>query len=128
MLTAAFTVRPATLDDLDWVKTMADRHRREIGFVNRAALTAAIDRGELLVSEQCGFCHYRTRKDGVAVIYEIVSESGGTGKGLLREVPLPVRLKCPVDLASNGFYRHMGGTLVAVEDGKRRRLNVWEWR
>lgn len=124
----AVWVRPATADDLDWVKAMADRHKRDLGFVRRGSLAAGIARGELLVRQEAGFCHYRTRGDGWHVVYEIVSEQSGTGRELLTAVPLPVRLKCPADAAANGFYARMGGMLVATETGKQRALNVWEFR
>lgn len=113
---------------------MADRHRRELGFVRRPALRDAIDRGGLLVTcAATGFCHYRRRRDGWSTVYEVVSERRGSGRALLDAVPRPVRLKCPVDLAANGFYQHLGGSLVGVESGppagapggRRRALNVW---
>lgn len=127
-LAALLAPRRATSADLDWVKRLADRHKREIGFVVRGALAAAIEREELLVCEGVAFCHYRTRRDGVAVIYEIVSEQPGCGRALLEATPRPTRLKCPVDLPANEFYARMGGTLVTTETGKVRALNVWEWR
>ena len=56
-------VRPATLSDLDWVKRMADRHRREVGFVLRPALVEAIERGELLVGiGASGFCRWHAHR------------------------------------------------------------------
>lgn len=119
--------RQATSDDLPWIKTMADRHKPEIGFVVRGALAAAIARGELLVVEGAGFCHYHRRRDQWTTIYEIVSEQPGTGRLLLDAVARPLRLKCPVTLPANGFYAHLGGTRVRTEPGKSRALNVWEW-
>ncbi len=119
-------VRVAAVVDLEWIKAMADRHRVEIGFVVRAALVEGIARGEILVTVG-GFCHFHRRRDGWRTVYELVSESPGAGSALLAAVPRPVRLKCPVPLAANGFYRRMGGVLVAVEPGRRRPLNVWEW-
>lgn len=106
---------------------MADRHRSELGFVLRSALQAAIDRGELLVVEGHGFVHYHRRRDGWHTVYELVSE-GGVGRLLLDAVPRPLRLKCPADLPANAFYQFVGGTLVRTDPGKRRPLNVWEWR
>ena len=32
-----------------------------------------------------------------------------------------------VDNASNGFYRHMNGTLKGVAVGRKRPLNLWVW-
>jgi len=122
------TVRPATPDDLDWVKRMADRHKLEVGFVRRPALADAVDRGELLVGVGAsGFLHYHRRRDGWHTVYEVVSEAPGTGRALVEAVPLPRRLRCPLDLPANAFYARLGGTLVQTEPGKRRPLNVWEW-
>jgi hypothetical protein len=122
------SVRSASSADLAWVKPMADRHRYELGFVLRPALADAIGRGELLVVERRGFCHYRTRRDGQHVIYELCSEDH-VGHALLDAVPLPRRLKCPADnLYANRFYHLVGGHLASIERGKRRRLFVWEWR
>lgn len=126
-------VRPATLTDLPWVKAMADRHKPELGFVLRPALAEAIQRGEVLVVYGEGFCHYHRRRDGGSTVYELCSEAfalrgvGGLGRALLAAVPRPVRLKCPIGLAANDFYAHVGGTLIRTEPGKRRALNVWEW-
>lgn len=125
------SVRPATVSDLDWVKRMADRHRREVGFVLRPALADAIERGELLVGiGASAFCRWHARRDGWHTVYELVSEAGagdGTGRALLDALPRPLRLKCPTDLEANGFYARCGGTLARVEPGKRRPLNVWQW-
>jgi hypothetical protein len=122
--------------DLDWIKAMADRHRAEVGFVQRAALAEGIARGEVfvvagqyvgLVASGCAFVHFHRRRDGWRTVYELCSEVPGCGRTLLAAVPRPVRLKCPVDLPANGFYERVGGTLARTEPGKRRALNVWEW-
>lgn len=119
-------VRLAQAADLFWVKAMADRHRAEVGFVLRAALEDGLARGELLVAAG-GFCHFHRRRDGWHTVYALVSEQSGTGSALLAAIPRPVRLRCPVTLAANRFYLRQGGALVAVEPGRRRPLNVWEW-
>ena len=123
-------VRLATEDDLPWVKAMADRHRVEVGFVMRHVLAMAVARRELLVLDtRDGFCHYHRRRDGWATVYEVVSERRGGGRALLGNVPVPFRLKCLVDNErANGFYARVGGTIARTETGKRRALNVWEWR
>lgn len=118
----------ATAADLDWIKALADRYRPEVGFVRRAALAAALARGELLVlPPQRGWVQFHRRRDGWHTIYELIGTGGGSGRALLQAVPRPRRLKCPVGLAANGFYAHLGGTLHAVEPGRRRPLNVWVW-
>jgi hypothetical protein len=45
---------------------------------------------------------------------------------LLAVVPQPIRLKCPVDNASNAFYEARGFDCFDTEDGRKRRLNVWQ--
>ena len=119
-------VRLATPADLDWVKAMADRHRDTLGFVRRGALAAALARRELLVVSARGFCDYHRRRDGQHVVYALCSE-GHVGRALLTAVPLPRRLRCPVDLAANAFYAHMGGQVACVAPGKRVALCVWQW-
>jgi hypothetical protein len=121
-------VRPATEDDLPWVKAMADRHRPQLGFLTRAMLGSAT----LLVAPEAGFVRYHTRRDGWSTVYDLCSEGRtqgleGVGRRLLEAVPVPRRLRCPEHIAANGFYRHVGGHRAARERGKRRRLNVWEW-
>ena len=120
-------VRCATVEDLIWVKAMADRHRHELGFVLRPALLEAIARQELLVVDGLGFCHYHRRRDGWSTVYELCSEDH-VGRLLLEAVPRPRSLKCPEDNKhANRFYHLAGGHLAAIESGKRRRLFVWTW-
>lgn len=117
-------MRRAVPDDLDWIKPMADRHRDALGFVTRAALAS----GTLLVPDDgSGFVRFHRRRDGWHTVYDLVSERPGNGRLLLEAVPRPRRLRCPTDLAANGFYAHVGGRLVRTEPGRRRALNVWEW-
>ncbi len=131
-------IRKANASDLDAIKCIADANRNELGFVMRPALTEAQARGELLVAERgdavVGFVNYRTLsrvRRGWHTVYEICVTGGWRGQGigaeLLDAVPRPVRLKCPVDLPANGFYRVYGMHNVWTEqpDG-RRALNVWQ--
>lgn len=115
----------------DNAKKLADQHRKQVGFVLRAALQAAIERGELLEAvindDVTGFAHFHVRRDGWTTLYEIVSVHPGSGRALLEALPRPLQLKCPVDNDSNGFYRHMGGTLKETVAGRKRDLNVWTW-
>lgn len=133
-------VRPASLDDIDAIKAVADANRPSLGFVMRPALHEAQARGELLVAADggvvVGFVNYRTLtrvRLGWHTVYEVcVAEDArgrGCGRALLDAVPRPVRLKCPVDLPSNEFYRRCGLINVWTEqdrgDGKRD-LNIWQ--
>lgn len=130
-----FYVRQATLEDIDAIKKIADKNSQQIGFVLRPALEENCKKGNLLVAEAIGeilgFCNYNTRKkDNTNVIYEVCVDykyrGNGIGKKLIDNIERPILLKCPVDNESNNFYGAYGFTLIDVEDGKKRKLNVWE--
>ncbi len=131
------TVKLATDNDLSLVKALADVHRHEIGFVNRATLAAGIDQQEVLWTPH-GFLHFHHRRDKISTLYHLcVAPSHrrqGMGKQLVstweeysRERGIKtLRLKCPLDLAANGFYSRMGFCRVSVEPGVKRSLVLWE--
>src|ERR1700753_776303 len=111
-------VRTAAISDYDWIKAMAQRHKKELGYVSYGAIKDSILKQEMLIAgDGKGFCRWHKRRDGWNVIYDLVSEKKGAGKALLLAVPLPRRLKAPVDIAANGFYERMGGQLAGVEEG-----------
>jgi ribosomal protein S18 acetylase RimI-like enzyme len=123
-------IRLARMSEIDAIKQVAQKHSREIGFILRPALVEAVKRGELLIDTASGgFCHYHRRRDGVSVIYEIcvpeAARGAGTARAMIDMLLRPVELKCPVDNASNGFYEHIGFTLIRTDPGKKRQLNVW---
>lgn len=124
-------IRLAKLTDIDNVKNTAKLMVKEVGFILRPALVDAVRREELIFEDRTdSFCHYHTRKDGVSVIYEICVLKENRGRGIARHminmIPRPIRLKCPVDNESNGFYKHMGFELLGTEPGKKRMLNIWQ--
>jgi hypothetical protein len=129
-----FTVKLAELSDIPAIKAIADKYSNEIGFVLRPALEENCKKGTLIVAKDrdtvLGFCNYNKRKDGVNVIYEICTEYCYRGNGIARKmieaIERPIRLKCPIDNESNNFYANIGCQLVDVENGKKRKLNVWE--
>ena len=126
------SIRIARLEDLDDLKRIADANRKDLGFVIRSALLAGIERNEIhCVHDDCvvGFVHWHLRRDGWSTIYEIATSTRrqGLGRMLLNSVPRPLQLKCPEGAMANGFYRRMQGTLVATVDGRKRRLNIWQW-
>lgn len=128
----ANSLRLATPKDLDLIDKLCRRHKRELGFVRRVALVAGIRNKEILVIPTVAMCDFHLRRDGWTTIYALISEKPGCGKRLLRTILKrgPVRLKCPVNLTANAFYRHIGGRLIRQErshSAKRRSLNVWEW-
>lgn len=134
-------IRNACLDDLPAIKRLVDTHKHELGFVPLPALVTALERGWLVVADVegsvQGMLNWWTRRDGVAVIYNIVvaptTRGQGIGQSLLQHLLEwaserhihQVALKCPVDLPANQFYRRTGFTLQKQETGKRRALNCW---
>lgn len=122
-------IRQATLTDIDHIKQVASRYKKELGFILRPALVEAVKRSELLYHPSGAFCHYHKRRDGITTIYEICVPDEARGQGLGRRMveilTRPVRLKCPLDNQSNEFYRHIGFELIGTEPGKKRQLNIW---
>ena len=126
------TLRLARLADLNWIDQLCSRHKRELGFVPRVVLAAGINTREIIVIPKVAVCHSHLRRDNWTTVYALVSQISGGGARLLKNLLArgPVRLKCPIDLTANGFYRHLGGRLVRQEtprSARRRILNVWEW-
>lgn len=134
-------IRPAIAEDIRQIKTLADAHRYELGFLRRPSLLGAIDRSELIVAQICadivGFVEYHNRRDQQTTLYNLVVHQDHRNRGIARylvnAVELDaqtnnkswVQLKCPEDLVANDFYKNLGYKLVCVEAGKTRRLNVW---
>jgi N-acetylglutamate synthase-like GNAT family acetyltransferase len=130
--------------DIEAVKRLADDNRSALGFVVRASLEARVRQRELIVAEHqgkvTGFVSFHHRRDGWTTIHELCMGDGsrkqGMGRALVEAVESDalranqkgIRLKCPLDLPANGFYARLGFIRVAVEDGKRRPLAVWEKR
>lgn len=132
-------IRAATAEEVDAVQKIANQNSKAVGFVMKAALHEAVKREELLVAlinEQIvGFAHFHKRRDGWTTLYEIAvlkPNGAGTGLALLHQLPLPLRLKCPVDNQSNTWYVSVGMTLVRTDPGRKRALNVYQrtapWR
>jgi len=136
------SVMRAQIADVKAVKALADKHRKELGFIRHAALEQAAREDRLLVAKAAGdiigFIHFRPCRDGHVTIYEIAIipewQGRGVGRSLIEAVVdearqcgcTVLRLRCPVDLPANGFYSRLGFVRVRVEKGKRRPLAVWE--
>jgi hypothetical protein len=78
VLITTVTTRLATLEDLDTIKYIADRNKKTIGFVNRAALIEAVSHECLYVAEDIrddcviGFANiWRRKKDDWLTLMEI---------------------------------------------------------
>jgi GNAT superfamily N-acetyltransferase len=137
-----FTLRQATLADLDTIKSLADDHRSELGFVLRPALARSIERSELVVAtnttDLIAFVEYHHRRDAQTTLYHIVVAPDyhrqGIGRWLIERLADEARaagkeiiaLKCPANLPANDFYAHTGWSLAGSEPGKRRPLNLWQ--
>ncbi len=138
-------IRKASEADLQAIKNLADREKYSLGFTRRSALEEGIRSGSIFVAEVdsqvIGFQQYYHRKsDLITTLYRktvahewrnkgigsllvdaVVEEARQAGKELLR-------LKCPVDNPSNKFHQDYGFVLVRVDPGRRRKLNVYEYR
>lgn len=127
------------LDSVTHAKAIANQYKQELGFVNSAALSESESKGCLEVIENIGFAHFHHRRDKQTTIYSLAvlpSECGnGWGRLLFYRVlcsaiernSKSIVAKCPEDLPSNRFYEAMGFTLIDVQPGRRRRLNVWRY-
>lgn len=131
------TIKFAQIKDLDWIKPLADRHRREFSFINRAILRKGIESQEILCIPDKGFLHFHHRQDARSTLYHlcVLQEERRRGLGKLlvsawednaRKNGVKIlQLKCPINLDANEFYRKIGFTQVEIQEGKRRNLTVW---
>lgn len=120
-------------------KAIANQFKSELGFVNLAALKVAEEKRSLEVIPSVGFCNYHHRQDKQTTIYEIAVakqyQRQGWGRLLFYRVLCAaiershstIVAKCPEDLPSNEFYQHLGFKLAAVEAGRKRQLNRWQY-
>lgn len=138
-------IRKAKSEEADQIKNLADSETETIGFVPKAAIREGIDQGYVLVAvvegEVVGFQQYYHRKrDRQTTLYrKVVSKTWrdkGIGTKLTRFVLNESKrlgrdklvLKCPVDNPSNVFHKKFGFKLIRTEEGKKRRLNIYEYR
>lgn len=150
-------VEMARMEHLHAAKTLADKHKRELGFINLAILRKAIESNSLLVvpllvdttklvhlaveteAALTGFVHFYVRRDSVVTLYSIVVAEAyrhvGMGRQLFEELvgvayargKTEIRLKCPAELSANSFYERLGFRVACVETGKNSPLNVWTY-
>jgi GNAT superfamily N-acetyltransferase len=112
------------------------RHRHELGFVNRAQcrekdLVTVTRDGDVVGALLGNHCVRKPQ----STVYEIAVASPYRREGIAArlvhrfadESPHDTLVaKCPESLPANQFYRATGWTRTAREDGKNRALNVWE--
>jgi N-acetylglutamate synthase-like GNAT family acetyltransferase len=138
-----FSIRQARDYELNSIKIIVDKNKKELGFVTRPALQFSIQRSELYLAVETatktiiGLVHYRHRRDKQTTLYSIVIEQNfrgyGIGKRLVRTLAKQARrkgqthilLRCPEELPANEFYRACGFQCTSVEPGKKRALNIW---
>ena len=132
-----FLFRAATEEDLIQIKKLTNRLRNELPFVMNVILRDAIKRDELYVCDNndniIGFVHFYKRNDGWTTLHEIgVSpefQRMSIGEKLFKLVPKPLILKTTVNNEkANNFYKKLGLTLLRIEKGRKRELNVWTIR
>jgi GNAT superfamily N-acetyltransferase len=140
-----FLIRKAVQDDLDQLKALADLEIETIGFTMLSVLQEGIGLGYMFVAEVSGRIvgfqqYYHRKRDRKTTLYrKVIAEPWrrkGIGSKLVNAVVDEARLlgreklvlKCPEDNESNKFHQSYGFEIVGTEPGKRRRLNVYEYR
>ena len=120
-------------------KQIADKFKQELGFVNRTSLKVQEDKEELIVLDDIGFISFHLRRDNRATIYNLAVnkdyQKQGYGRLLIYKLiclciennKRYIQCKCPEDLVANSFYEHLEFKLIDVEQGKKRKLNVWRY-
>jgi ribosomal protein S18 acetylase RimI-like enzyme len=123
-------------------KKIADANRDALSFVTRGKFQEAVEQKRGLVALQddkvIGFVLYRHRKrDKQTTLSDICVDKGHRGEKigrLLVEALVQdcrkksrefIQLKCPTDLPANEFYHSVGFKFHDIENGKKRKLNVW---
>lgn len=135
-------IREVKESDIDCIKHIADENRSSLGFMPRKKLEEIADQQRAFVAwydgSVVGFVVFRHRKrDLQTTLSEICVQHEYRGQGigadliqsLIRDCDQRnrayIQLKCPIDLPANKFYKHVGFDLHMIEDGKKRKLNVW---
>lgn len=112
------------------------RHREELGFVNRAqvrekSLYTVEKDGKVVGAALCNHC---VRKPQTTLYDIVVDESyrrQGIASKLVRKISSDsphdkIIAKCPVILDANAFYEKCGWEIEGVEGGKNHKLNIWK--
>lgn len=127
-------MRDAIPQDIDWVRPILDSAKHILGNGTLAWYRfwhgGLVDGARWIVVEGKGFVHFKRRRDGTSVIYEIAvspdHKRQGVGRQLVAQVGYPIELKTDADNEeSNAFYRALGfhpiGCKVSKK-GKRMRI------
>lgn len=132
------------VSEINQIKAIADSQRVELGFHSMQSFMDSFNKKEIIVAKQAGvvvgFTRYHHRKDGKTTLYEIAVvpqfRFHNIGKGLINSLKdecassgsRSIKLSCPVELSSNGFYKKIGfiQSLRRSRPGKNRPLYEWE--
>ena len=81
---------------------------------------------------EVAFVHYRARRDGVNVVYEIAVDPAAKRRGLATRLLLhigpPILLKTDADHEeSNALYRARGFKFMGTKQGQKKLLNEYLW-
>ncbi len=123
-------------DKLDEAYKFMNKYTNDLGFIIKNSISDRIKRKESIYIEKDGeivaICNFNKRKDKVVVLYEIVTREDVRGKGYGKKlinyiinIYGRIILKCPVNNSSNFFYEKLGGKILKIEEGKKRKLNLW---
>lgn len=127
-------IRLARPSDKDFINKVYQENRLIFGSFGLTLSSYFKQRAKnqfILVWEGVGFCHYRKRKDGVNVIYEIAVTSSAKGKGagrkFIEKVGFPLMLKTDVsNEESNAFYKRIGMIVIGkYETRKGKPMNIY---
>jgi ribosomal protein S18 acetylase RimI-like enzyme len=99
------------------------------GLLVRRALNSTSHNEFCVGVREKAFAHYRVRKDGVRVLYEIAVDPAhkrhGIGRALIAHLGVPVLLKTDADnVAARSFYERMGMRLVGQKVARNGKLMV----
>jgi GNAT superfamily N-acetyltransferase len=135
--------RVKDLAAINQVKSIADKHRSELGFHSRQSFIDSCNRNELFVAkiygQVKGFVRFHHRRDHLTTLYEIATtpeaRSKGVGRQLIKALIADcqevgsrcINLSCPVELPANRFYENLGFVRWRHRSlpGKSRPLNEW---
>ncbi len=125
----------ASEDSIKEVQQLSRKFKQELGFVMLPSLKRAVEEKGLWLAYQdnklVGFMNTHKRRDGITTIYEIAVDKdyqrAGVGLSLLTCVTGRLRVKTTQDnVIANNFYLKNGFILIEVEEGRKRKLNVYE--
>lgn len=129
-------VRPATIEDVDFIKKLHSQSKKHIGNFNLFWVWDKYIEGtskhKYVVIDECGFMRYGySTKYKAFVLYEIAvdqdTKQKGVGRVFFNHLPKPLMLKCNQDNeVGNKFYEAMGMTKVGVAETKQGvKQNIW---